>query len=433
MKYCSTRNSCAPVSADIAIRSGLAPDGGLYMPERLPRFEISDFDGATDIAATAKILLSPFFWDSSLGTDIEAICQASFNFSAPLITPNLRQPDLHVLELFHGPTGAFKDFGARFLLSCLDQIATINHPVTVLAATSGDTGGAVGCATQNAKNARAVILYPRGRISKFQEQQLCCWGNNVRAFRVNGDFDDCQAMVKSAFSDQSLSARHGLTSANSISIGRLLPQMSYWAWVALERYKTTATKPGLIIPTGNLGNAVAAVLARAVGLPIGPIILATNSNATLTDWKRSGQYHPRASIATIANAMDVGTPSNFERLTALDPAGIEAVESIDDAQIRHRITTTDKTSGYVACPHTATAFEAYDRLSAPQKSSRPWIIAATAHPYKFSDVINPLINAPCVIPPPLAEVETRVSQLTDIEATLPALQAQLDGEQSRVD
>jgi threonine synthase len=428
MKYRSTKNNCPSVTAEIAIRSGLAPDGGLFMPEQLPRFEVSNFDGATDIASTAEILLAPFFEGSTLKPNLGKICQTAFNFPARLITPSSFQPNLRVLELFHGPTGAFKDFGARFLLTCLDQIATPHDPVTILAATSGDTGGAVGCAAQNATNARAIILYPKGRISKFQEQQLCCWGKNVRAIRVDGDFDACQALVKSAFADKSLSNKFGLTSANSISIGRLLPQMSYWAWAALRHYQTTAAKPGLIIPTGNLGNAVAAVLARAVGLPIGPIVLATNSNAALADWKASGKYHPRASIATIANAMDVGAPSNFERLTALDVNAIEAVESVDDAAIKHRITDTYKTGGYLPCPHTATAFEAFERLNDTQKSDRPWIIAATAHPYKFSDVIKPLINTPCDIPPALADVETRNAQVTDIEATLPALQARLGTE-----
>jgi threonine synthase len=426
MKYRSTQDNSPPVSAEHAIRSGLAPDGGLYMPEQLPGFKISDFDGATDIGSTAQILLAPFFEDSPLAGSLNAICRTAFNFPAPLLSPIPDRPDLQVLELFHGPTGAFKDFGARFLLSCLDQIATKTDPVTILAATSGDTGGAVGCAAQHTQNARAVILYPEGRISKFQERQLGCWGKNVRALRVMGDFDDCQALVKSAFADKALSRNHGLTSANSISIGRLLPQMSYWAWASLQLYRTGSKKPGLIIPTGNLGNAVAAMLARAAGLPIGPIILATNANATLSNWHTDRIYQPRASIATIANAMDVGAPSNFERLDALDPVGIETVESVDDGQIKQRITAVYQSTGYLACPHTATAFEAFDRLSAREQNSHPWIIAATAHPYKFQDVVTPLVNVPCPIPPALAAVETRKSQATDIKPTLEALQAQLE-------
>ncbi len=226
-------------------------------------------------------------------------------------------PGLQVLELFHGPTGAFKDFGARFLFRAFDAIANAGDPITVLAATSGDTGGAVGCAAEGARHARAVILFPKGRISAFQERQLCCWRDPVTALRVEGDFDACQRLVKTAFADQALSARHGLTSANSISIGRLLPQMAYWARASLEIFNRTGTRPGLIVPSGNLGNGFAAMLARACGLPIGPIMLATNATATLADWHSSGHFTPRQSIATLANAMDVGAPSNFERLALL--------------------------------------------------------------------------------------------------------------------
>jgi len=421
MKYISTRGQAEPVTADIAIRSGIAPDGGLYMPENLPHFDISDFRMAHDIKAVSKILLPQFFANSPLETHIEDVCASAFNFTLPVITPNPDQPTLKVLELFHGPTGAFKDFGARFLFRCLDHIADDDNPVTVLAATSGDTGGAVGCAAEEGRHARAVILFPKGRISAFQEHQLCCWDAPVEALRVDGDFDDCQALVKAAFANQSLVDKHGLTSANSISIGRLLPQMSYWAKAALDQYSQSGIEPGLIIPTGNLGNAVAALLARACGLPIGPIILATNTNKTLQDWHASGQYQARPALATIANAMDVGAPSNFERLDYLAQAPVHDVVCVDDSAIKARIRKEYQTYGYIACPHTATALEAFDRLENTEKQERSWLVGATAHPGKFADIVEPLIDDQITLPDSLSEVLKRPVSVRDIEASNEAL------------
>ena len=426
MKYSSTRKSAPSVTADQAIRAGVAPDGGLYLPDQLPAFKIEQFDQARSLAGVAQILLRPFFVESHLASQLDAICQSAFDFDVPLIQPGADQPAPRILELFHGPTGAFKDFGARFLFRCLNQIATPDDPVTVLAATSGDTGGAVGCAAENNANARAIILFPKGRISTFQERQLCCWSDPVMALRVDGDFDDCQRLVKATFADEALSARHGLTSANSISIGRLLPQMSYWAHAALKQYRETGQHPGLIIPTGNLGNAVAAVLARACGLPIGPIILATNANSTLADWHRTGAFAPRAAIATIANAMDVGTPSNFERLTSLQDGAIEAVYRVEDAAIKTRIARTYTENGYIACPHTATALETYALLDDRMRRQRPWIIAATAHPFKFADIVDPLTGVQTVIPDNLKSVLTRDGSVTDFAATSEALASALN-------
>ncbi|WP_339745894.1 threonine synthase [uncultured Maricaulis sp.] len=424
--YRSTRDEAPLVTADQALRAGVAPDGGLYLPEALPHFEPGDFASDPDLGTLAHRLLTPFFAGSPLSDGLAGICASAFDFSVPLVTPDPDQPALQVLELFHGPTGAFKDFGARFLFRAFDVIARADDPITVLAATSGDTGGAVGCAAEGARHARAVILFPKGRISAFQERQLCCWREPVTALRVNADFDACQRLVKTAFSDTGLSARHGLTSANSISIGRLLPQMAYWAQASLEVFNRTGTKPGLIIPTGNLGNGFAAMLARACGLPIGPIVLATNANATLSDWYASGQYTARQSIATLANAMDVGAPSNFERLVGFGEHLVEDVVRVDDAAIRARIAQTWQHSGYIACPHTATALEAHARMGQRQRENRPWIAAATAHPYKFADVVEPLTGQTLFAPRNLAQVLERPVHVTDIAPSLEALTAQLD-------
>lgn len=423
MLYQSTRGASPSVLADKALRAGAAPDGGLYLPDALPSLELDR--SPASLSEVARQLLPAFFADSALAGAVGEICDSAFNFPVPVVRPG--DPGPHVLELFHGPTGAFKDFGARFLFRAFDRMAYANDPITVLAATSGDTGGAVGCAAEGNTNAGAVILFPKGRISPFQEHQLCCWETPVRALRVDADFDACQTLVKQAFQDKGLSRQFGLTSANSISIGRLLPQMSYWAMAARKLFADTGEKPGLVIPTGNLGNGFAAVLARALGEPIGPIVLATNANRTLYDWFTDSDYKARASVATLANAMDVGAPSNFERLQAFEPSAPVAVLRVSDAEIRSAITQLHERTGYVACPHTATAFVAHERLSDSVRGQRPWLIGATAHPYKFRETVEPLIGRSITPPAALAAVLERPAIVDDIPARLDALATALAG------
>ncbi len=429
MRYISTRGRSAPVTADQALRAGLAPDGGLYVPETLPQFTPADFHPDISLGALGGALLSPLFSESRLAGAIASIAEDAFDFDVPMLA---LENGPYVLELIHGPTGAFKDFGARFLFRAFDQMADDRDPITVLAATSGDTGGAVGCAAEGARNARAVILFPKGRISAFQERQLCCWGPPVSALRVDGDFDACQALVKQAFGDADLSRTHGLTSANSISIGRLLPQMTYWAKAALELYARTGKAPGLIVPTGNLGNAVAAIIARKMGLPIGPVVLATNANPTLSEWKTRGVYQARPALATLANAMDVGAPSNFERLAHIDPDGIAGVVKVDDAAIEARIRKAFSEQNYIACPHTATGLEAFHALPDGERDQRPWIVGATAHAYKFADVVEPLIGESLAPPPALAAVLKRDVRVRDIPASLDALEEALAAEKALI-
>ncbi|MEA1941975.1 MAG: threonine synthase [Pseudomonadota bacterium] len=427
MLYRSTRGQSPDVTADTALRAGAAPDGGLYLPETLPRFDSQDFGGTRGLGDLGGRLLQPFFAGSPLEPAIPDICQDAFDFPAPRIRPGGHDAGPEVLELFHGPTGAFKDFGARFLFRCFSALGqSEDAPITVLVATSGDTGGAVGCAAEGVPGVRAVILFPKGRISAFQEHQLCCWKPPVSAVRVDGDFDACQAMVKAAFADPALSGQHKLTSANSISIGRLLPQMVYWSRAALDVYRQTGEKPGLVVPTGNLGNAFAAILARACGLPIGPVVLATNANTTLSDWFASGRYEARPSLATIANAMDVGAPSNFERLAGFEDGDIAGVARIDDDTIRSRMRTCFDETGYVACPHTATGLEAHARLPEAERKARPWLVAATAHPGKFADIVEPVIGRKVDLPPALAGVLERPVRVSDIADSLDALKAQLE-------
>ena len=428
MNYVGTRGG-APVDLSEAVRRGAAPDGGLYMPAVFPALDPAKFDPQAPLAEFAARLLEPFFAGDRLASELPAICAEAFDFPLPVATPDPARPGLRALELFHGPTGAFKDFGARFLMACFDRLGRAEAPLTVLAATSGDTGGAVGCAAEGRRSMRAVILFPKGRVSPFQERQLTCWREPVLALEVDGDFDDCQRLVKAAFLDPALAARHRLTSANSINIGRVLPQVAFAAHAALRLFAEAGVKPGFVVPTGNLGHGLALLVARAIGMPVGPVVLATNGNRTLGEWWATGRYAPRAAVATLANAMDVGDPSNFERLIALPEAQRRIrVETVDDAAIRRRIGSDYQASGYVWCPHSATAAEAYARLPPAERAERPWIVAATAHPYKFAPTIEAVLGREIAPSPARASIAGRPPSKLGIGNSLGALAEALDGQ-----
>jgi threonine synthase len=324
MNFISTRDNSPATTLSQAIAAGLAPDGGLYVPETLP--SARPLELGSDLADTAALLIAPFFAGDALADALPAICREAFDFPAPMLP--LATPDDHVLELFHGPTAAFKDFGARFLAACLTRLRKQeDRPLTILVATSGDTGAAVAAAFHNQPGLRVIVLYPDGRVSPRQAHQLGCFGDNTTALRVAGSFDDCQALVKRALNDAALQAQAPMSSANSISLGRLLPQMSYYAHAALAHKRATGEALNFVIPTGNLGNAMAAIIARALGVPLGRIVLATNANDVLPKFFSGADYSPADSAATIANAMDVGAPSNFERLRWLyrgDDAALRA-------------------------------------------------------------------------------------------------------------
>ena len=422
MRYLSTRGEAPAAGLSEAIRNGAAPDGGLYLPESIPASVPAANLPLPEFAAE---MLAPFFAGDPLEAKLPAICAEAFDFPLPIVIPDPARPELRALELFHGPTGAFKDFGARFLTACFDRLGV---PLTILVATSGDTGGAVGCAAEGRANLRALILYPKGRVSPFQALQLGCWAPPVQALEVAGNFDDCQRLVKAAFADAGLAARHRLTSANSINVGRLLPQMAYLGWAASRVHAETGVKPGLVVPTGNLGQGFAAVYARAMGLPIGPIRFVTNANRTLGDWAASGVYEPRPVVGTIANAMDVGAPSNFERLSAMGyQLGMFTVERAEDDEIRARIVADHRASGYVWCPHSAAAAEAYARLDPKARGERTWLLCATAHPYKFAEVVEPLIGQTIAAPPALAAILDRTARVIPVPPASEALAAILNG------
>lgn len=429
MNFISTRNSSPAASLSDAIAAGLAPDGGLYVPQKLPAPR--ELQPGDSLAATTAALLAPFFAGDALEPELAAICAEAFDFPVPL--KPLATPGDHVLELFHGPTAAFKDVGARFLAATLARIRRgADKPLTIVVATSGDTGAAVAAAFHGQPGLRVVVLYPDGRVSPRQAHQLGCFGGNVSALRVAGSFDDCQALVKRALNDADLQAQVPLSSANSISLGRLLPQMSYYAHAALSHRAATGKELNFVIPTGNLGNAFAAILARALGVPLGRIVLATNANRVLPEYFAGGDYHPRASVATTANAMDVGAPSNFERLRWLyagDDAALRAAYtaiSVDDATIRATIRARWERHGEVFCPHTATAVHVLETLRA-DGADGDWAVAATAHPAKFEAVVEPLVGHAVEVPPALAELLARPAHAEPVPPDYEALKAQLLG------
>ncbi|MEN7343601.1 MAG: threonine synthase [Pseudomonadota bacterium] len=426
MKFKSTRNQLE-ATLDQALLTGLAADGGLYVPAELPTFSLSEFPAGDDVGDIARHYLAPFFADSALRDALDEIIAETYAFPLPLVDLSaIVDAPLSVLELFHGPTAAFKDVGAGFLAACLTRLDAATNdplPLTILVATSGDTGGAVASAFHQRPGTEVIVLFPNGRVSPRQQHQLTCWGDNVRAFAVEGEFDDCQRMVKEAFVDASLTARFRFSSANSINIGRLLPQSVYYVLSSLAYYRRHGEPLSFLIPTGNLGNGLAAVLARACGLPIGDITLVTNENRTISDFMMSGEYQPRSSVATLASAMDVGAPSNLERLRylfgdneALRRLNINAVSVSDDA-IRERIRADADRMPFAWCPHSATAMHVWAQQDSESRQ-RHQAVVATAHPAKFETIVEPIIGSNVAVPESLAALLHRPANFQTIAPNL---------------
>ncbi|HEX2202767.1 MAG TPA: threonine synthase [Longimicrobium sp.] len=423
MRYVSTRGESPAATLSEAVERGLAPDGGLYVPEAFPAFAPGDFDGAETLGQVAARLLAPFFAEDALEGALGEICAEAFTF--PVLLRDLRGGTA-VLELFHGPTAAFKDVGARFLAGVLSRIGGGDaRPLTVLVATSGDTGGAVAAAFHGRPGVEVAVLFPAGKVSPRQEKQLTAWGGNVRAFAVRGDFDDCQRLVKAAMADPELRSERRLSSANSINVGRLLPQAAYYAWASREFERRHGAAPGFIVPTGNLGNAVAALWARRMGLPVREVVLATNANPAVSAFVEGAPWQPHPTRATLATAMDVGAPSNIERVLHLFGGEAEARGSlrafrVDDDEIRRVIGEGPARWGEVWDPHTAVAVAARERLV-----STGWIVVSTAHPAKFEGVVEPLVGREVPVPPEFQRLLDRPSHAEEIEPTLEALRAGL--------
>jgi threonine synthase len=392
MLVASTRNRAEAVTFREALVRGLAPDGGLYLPVALPRIEAGDLESwrGVPFGDLAAALSRRLLGDEFPATVIERLVRDALDFPVPTVPI---EPGRFVLELFHGPTLAFKDFGARFLARLLGHVlASDRRRATILVATSGDTGSAVAHGFHDVPHVHVVVLYPRGKVSPFQEAQMATLGGNVTAIRVPGTFDDCQRLVREAFLDPRLSALH-LSSANSINIGRLLPQTFYYAASYLAVTRGTGSPIVFSVPTGNVGNLTAGVLAQRLGIPIARFVVGTNLNAVLPEYLESGGYRPRPSVATISNAMDVGDPSNFERLAQLHAGSLDALRhnlfavSIDEAETRATIRDVHARTGYVLDPHGAVGWAAAARFAARCPGAAPIVTLATAHPAKFGNVI----------------------------------------------
>ena len=435
LSFASSRDSSARLGFSAALLQGLAPDGGLYVPTAWPQLPVPAFEGAASLPEVAARLLGPFLEGDLLAGELGALAREAFDFEAPLV-PLQADGGLSVLELFHGPTAAFKDFGARFLAACFARLrARETRLLTILVATSGDTGGAVAAAFHRRPGIEVAVLFPKGLVSPTQERQLTCWGDNVRSLAVRGTFDDCQRLVKEAFLDPGLREGRELSSANSINLGRLLPQAVYYAATSLAVWRRHGARASFVIPSGNLGNSLACLWARQAGLPIAEVVLAHNANRTVPDFLETGEWRPRASIATLASAMDVGNPSNIERLRALYPqlpqlrAAVSAT-SVSDEEIRARIRSGYRTYGQIWCPHTATAAEAWERLPAERRARGPWVLVATAHPAKFREIVSPLTGQPVPMPESLERLFARPVRCAEIGAQLAALRAALEGQGS---
>jgi len=419
MYYLSTRNKTLRKTLSEAIQSGLASDGGLFVPEYLPKINLQEFTPGLSYVEFSQKLLQYFFAEDSLDKKLLSFCQSAFNFPVPLKPVN---NNTFILELFHGPTSSFKDFGARFLAECLNTLSE-KQKTTIMVATSGDTGSAVASAFYEKPHINIIILYPDKQISARQEHQITCWDKNILALAVKGNFDDCQKLVKAAFSDPWWQKHVHLSSANSINIGRLLPQIIYYAYTSINFYEKYKISPGFIVPTGNLGNATAAYWAKAMGFPIREIVLSTNANKAIPDYINTGEFHPRKSIPTLANAMDVGNPSNFERLKYLfnhyeDFKNNVRAFSASDEDIKNTIKNIYQKYKIIICPHTATAFFAREQLP----SDQPWIIAATADPSKFDSVIEPIITIKIPVSPQLEKLLNQPSRIVRVENSLEAIQ-----------
>jgi len=421
--FISTRGS-GPVSLADALFAGLAPDGGLYVPTELPPFP--PFRGGVDSLADVGRWVTPSLFAEADPALIDRVVTGAFDFPVPLVEV---EPDVHVLELFHGPTHAFKDVGARFMARLMAELDTGGDRRTVLVATSGDTGSAVAHAFHGLEGYRVLVLFPKDKVSARQRRQMTTLGGNVRALAVEGNFDDCQRMAKEAFNDPALRARHRLTSANSINVGRLLPQSFYYV-LAAARLGWDARPPRFVVPSGNLGNLSGGILAQRCGMPSRGFVSALNANRGFADFLLEGSFEARPSIPTYSSAMDVGDPSNLERIRWLYPDDLGRLRddvtgvSITDPDTRACIADVYGRTGYVLDPHTAVGYLAHSAVAPPDDT--PSVVLATAHPAKFPEVVEEAIGREVPLPPGIAAVMDAEEHMEDIPAELAALSEKMD-------
>lgn len=403
MQFYSTKTRSITASLEEAVFRSLPPDNGLYMPESIPTLSQDFLDSIeqlsfNEIAAEVGYTLLK---DDLSRHDVDNIVNNSFSFHAPVVEIT---PDSHVLELFHGPSMAFKDFGARFMAALMSHfLAKSQKEIRILVATSGDTGGAVAQGFYKVPGISVTILYPSGKVSDIQEKQLTTLGHNITALEVDGTFDDCQRLVKEAFLDQELTTKYNLASANSINIARLIPQAFYY-FSAYAQTKHLGKPVVFSVPSGNFGNLSAGLLAYRMGLPVQHFVAATNRNNVVPRYLESSTYDPLPSIETISNAMDVGSPSNFVRLTRFFEEDWQEARNLisgyhfDDDQTKASMRQVFEQTGYVMCPHTAVAYEGLQRYRQEQGGDFTGIFLATAHPAKFLDLVENTLDSPIDIP-----------------------------------
>jgi len=449
MRFVTTRGQTPPVSFKTALFEGLAPDGGLYVPETIEPWTASELARLKNRTLTEAGMraLRPFTRGEIDATVHEAVVAAALDFPIPLVEI---EPGVCALELFHGPTLAFKDVGARVMARLMASLHMEEQPLTVLVATSGDTGGAVAHAFHAVPYTRVVVLYPDGRISPTQEAQLTIFNDetsadgtnagNVRAYAVAGSFDDCHRLTREAFGDRDLRQRMQLTSANSVNVGRLLPQMVYYFHAVAEAQRANgAEQLTFCTPSGNFGNLTAGLMAKRAGLPIARFVAATNVNDVVPAYLATGRFEPRASVPTLANAMDVGSPSNFERMSWLYDRDLDAMRRdiagvrFTDDDVRETIRRVYETRGYVLDPHSAIGYLGLvgqvGRVGVGQvgRVGQVGVFLATAHPAKFAEIVEPIIGRAIDKPRPLADALERRASVLKLPATLEAVKGTLGG------
>ncbi len=404
MKFISTNGRAEEVSFLTAMRKGLAPDGGLYMPDDVPVLSKTFWSNISSLSfpEIALKMTRPFLKDELSDEELLSAVSDSFNF--PVAMKSLRNQQF-VLELFHGPTLAFKDFGARFMARLFSEKARKeDQKVTILVATSGDTGSAVAHGFYRVPGVDVCLLYPKGKVSRLQEMQMTTLGENITAIEVDGVFDECQKLVKKAFMDEQLNKKMQLSSANSINIARLLPQSFYYAYAYAALAKQGRGRPVFSVPSGNFGNLTGGLLAKKMGMPAEHFIAATNVNDVVPEYLQGDKFEPRSSKQTISNAMDVGDPSNFVRIKHLfdhdDTRIRNAINgfSYTDDETRETIREIHEKQGYLMCPHTAIGYRAAMEYQEEKDDSGPCVTLATAHPVKFRDVIEPVIGQKIEVP-----------------------------------
>ena len=408
MKFISTTDRQFKTTLREAVLLGMAPQGGLFMPESIPRFErkfLNSLDQLT-FPEIAMVMATPFLAEDVLDSDLETLVVQAMDLEVEVRSLDA---ETAVLETFHGPTMAFKDFGARFMAQLMGYFMRgEDRELTILVATSGDTGSAVASGFLAVPGIRVVILYPSGKVSPSQEQQLTTQGHNIQALEIAGNFDDCQRLVKTAFADETLREKHLLSSANSINVARLLPQSFYYAY-ATGQLKKQGQPLTISVPCGNFGNLTAGLLGQRMGLPIDHFIAATNANAVFPEFLQTGVFRPRPSDHTLSNAMDVGNPSNLDRIRYLFDDDLGQIRlamsswSFTDAETLKMIAYIYTEFGYVIDPHTAIGFLGLARYRRSTPGPLNSLVVSTAHPAKFPESVEPAIGRKLVIPPQLAQ------------------------------